>query len=92
MVNLLKKLLIISFILNIAIFLTGVIISVNFVPIQDFDMLSKADKEKLLNKLAINYPLGVKLILGSVVICVVNVFFYFYFYLKRTKKAKLNFL
>lgn len=59
----------------------------NVIPINDLDLLSDAEKRKLLEEYAINYPLGLFFLKIGLALLIPILFFYTYSFI-RNKLAK----
>lgn len=68
-----KKSLLAMLVIGWFLVISGVLLSVNFIPIQDLELCSEEEKMRLLNELAWNYPLGSKLFPMGVAITGVSV-------------------
>lgn len=68
--------------------LFGFILSVNLIPIQDFDSstMTKIEEEKFLNEMALNYPFGKLLVKVGLVIFIPSLFGSVYLLLKKLIK------
>lgn len=73
---------------GLLIVLFGFILSVNLIPIQDFDpsTMTKIEEEKFLNEMALNYPLGKLLVKVGLVIFIPSLFGSVYLLLKKLMK------
>ncbi|MCH4168625.1 MAG: hypothetical protein LKF42_05180 [Streptococcaceae bacterium] len=65
---------------SIVVLLAGYLLTVNLIPIQDLEtsQLSHQQKIELLNELAINYPLGNKLIILGIIMCSISAIIFGY--------------
>lgn len=73
---------------GLLIVLFGFILSVNLIPIQDFDpsTMTKIEEEKFLNEMALNYPLGKLLVKVGLVFFIPSLFGSVYLLLKKLIK------
>ena len=73
---------------GLLIVLFGFILSVNLIPIQDFDpsTMTKIEEKNFLNEMALNYPLGKLLVKVGLVIFIPSLFGSVYLLLKKLMK------
>ncbi|MGX7025786.1 hypothetical protein [Vagococcus hydrophili] len=77
-----KKMILWLFWLSLPIFIIGFFLQTILIPTQDFNALSESDLLKIQQDVAINYPLGIFMLYGGLIVFAITGIFLIFYFLK----------